>query len=139
MKPNDPLAWEATMAADPKTIAAELRRIARGRAEWRVADPDTGAYCIAFDADWQAHQWLAEHVRNHPTSMHANKVVKRVHVLSELERAGLAAAQLLDPMCTCRDGRDRERCPLHEAEPIPELAHAIQPTQPWPRTPGRQR
>jgi hypothetical protein len=92
------MAWEDLTVADPRGVAADLRRLACGTVEWRVADPNTGSYCIAFDAEPKAIEWLADHVRRFPRSMHANKVVQRAHYLTELEQVARRAADLLDPL-----------------------------------------
>lgn len=82
--------------ADHKEMAISLRNLAVGTVEWRVTDPETGSYCIAFDNEREADEWLADHKQRHPGSMHANKVVQRTHWLTRLERAALRAADMLD-------------------------------------------
>lgn len=83
--------------ADAKQLAERLRKLAAGTVEWRVADPQTGSYCIAFEREHEADRWLADHKAKFPNSMHADKVVARVHWFGQLEQAAREAADLLDP------------------------------------------
>jgi hypothetical protein len=86
--------------ADPKTIAAQLRELATGRVEWRVADPITGAHCIEFGkgnkAERQAKAWLRNLRLTQPSHRFANYVVRDVRTFTALERTALEAAALLD-------------------------------------------
>lgn len=88
------------MAADLKELVARLRRHACGTVEWRVADPATGNYIIGFDSEPKAREWLADHVKRFPNSMHADKAVTRVLYRTALERAALEAADLLERLDT---------------------------------------
>lgn len=83
--------------ADPKELAARLRKLATGRVVWRVADPVTGSYCMELDRQYEAEEWMIDNKSRFPNGIHANKVVTRVHVFDELERAALEAADALDP------------------------------------------
>lgn len=82
-------------------LATRLRELACGTVEWRVADPVTGAYCISFgygtsfSPERDAREWLEDHKRRHPGSMHADKEVREVRYFTELERAALEAADFI--------------------------------------------
>jgi hypothetical protein len=88
--------------ADPKELAARLRKLASGRLEYRVQDPVEKCYCVSFsrddgfDPERDARQWLADFQRKFPEHPHANYEVAPVRSFSELERAALEAAELLD-------------------------------------------
>lgn len=88
--------------ADPKIIAANLRKLATGRVEWRVQDPVSRCYCISFDRsnsinpEREAREWLADHRRRHPGALHTDYEVAEVRSFTELERAALEAADALD-------------------------------------------
>ncbi len=85
-----------------KTLATELRQLAPGTKEWRVANPRTGEFCIAFDhrsdldPERAARQWLRAHCLNWPESQFARYVVCAVHAYTDLEFCALKAADLLD-------------------------------------------
>lgn len=61
-------------------IVQRLREASQGREEWRVADPETGAYCMAFshagspNPEREAREWLADHIARFPNSPNATKV-----------------------------------------------------------------
>lgn len=94
--------WEqkGESMADHKELAARLRDLARGTVEYRVADPETGAYCLNSPREWEMDQWLLDYRREYPNGLHANKVVRRAHYFTALERAALEAAEALDPSGT---------------------------------------
>lgn len=87
---------------DPKALAARIRELATGTVEWRVQDPVEKCYCISFcwrdgpNPEREAREWLADHRRRWPSGIHAHYEVAEVHWFSELERAALDAANLLD-------------------------------------------
>lgn len=89
--------------ADGKTIAAAIREHATGVVEWRVQHPIEKSYCISFNhhdsinPERDAREWLAGHKTRHPGSQFATYEVAEVRWFSQLERAALEAADLLDP------------------------------------------
>ena len=85
-------------------IVQRLREASQGREEWRVADPETGAYCMAFshagspNPEREAREWLADHIARFPNSPNATKVVTHAiaHFLDDqmqIEAADLIEAQ----------------------------------------------
>lgn len=89
--------------ADPKAIAAKLRQLSQGREEWRVQHPVDKSYCFSanryesLNPEREVREWLEDHRRRFPDSMHAEYEVAKHFVLTELQRAALEAADLLDP------------------------------------------
>jgi hypothetical protein len=88
--------------ADHRTLAAELRRLSTGTVEWRVQHPVEKCYCISFDRsdsinpERAAREWLADFQRRWPDHEHAKYEAAEVRWFSELERAALEAADVLD-------------------------------------------
>jgi hypothetical protein len=86
---------------DAKELAARLRKLATGRTEWRVQDPVSKCYCIAYDHyQWinperHAREWLANHQRRFPDHQHSKYEVAEARWFSELEQAALDAADAL--------------------------------------------
>lgn len=84
--------------------AARLEKLATGTTEWRVANPVTGTFCIAFDYSLtvnpqrEAHEWLADHRRRFPNSEFAGYEVSEVVRYSELEKAALSACDFLNSL-----------------------------------------
>ena len=85
-------------------IVQRLREASQGREEWRIADPETGAYCMAFshagspNPEREAREWLADHIARFPNSPNATKVVTHAiaHFLDDqmqIEAADLIEAQ----------------------------------------------
>jgi hypothetical protein len=83
-------------------LAERLRKLATGRVEWRVQDPVERCYCISFDRsdcinpERDARAWLADFQRRYPRHAHAKYEAAEVRVFTELERAALEAADVLD-------------------------------------------
>lgn len=81
--------------------AKRLRELARTRIEWRIADPRTGSYAVAFsgeaypDPERQARQWLAHHREAYPSGRFVDHEVVRTEVRQELDAAAIDAAQVL--------------------------------------------
>jgi hypothetical protein len=88
--------------AEPKELAARLRKLATGTVEWRVQHPVERCYCISFDRsdsinpERAAREWLADFQRRWPDHEHAKYEAAEVRWFSELERAALEAADVLD-------------------------------------------
>jgi hypothetical protein len=86
-----------------KALAARLRSLVVGRVEWRVQDPATKAYCMAFDRrdclnpEREARAWLANEKLSRPNGMFAGYEVAEVRWFTELEQVALQAADALDP------------------------------------------
>lgn len=82
--------------------AAKLRAAAVLRIEWRVADPASDRYCVAFSHDCcadpqrEANQWLANHRRAYPSGRFVDYEVVRAEVAMPLDRAAIQAASLLE-------------------------------------------
>lgn len=83
-------------------IVERLRETCTGREVWRVADPETGAYCLAFDytnsirPESDARRWLAHHVAKFPDSRHANKVVIKAIERADAEQLAHEAADEIE-------------------------------------------
>ena len=62
----------------------QMRSAAQGDEQWRVADPVTGNYCMAFlrreyvNAEREAHEWLEQHKLNVPDSIFSEHVVQHI-------------------------------------------------------------
>jgi hypothetical protein len=88
---------------DTKELAAQLRKLATGRTEWRVQHPVEKSYCISFDRgsylnpEHAARQWLECFRRQYPHHPHADYEVAEVRSFTALELAALDAAEVLDP------------------------------------------
>lgn len=82
-------------------LPARLRKLVIGRTEWQIVEPKGGGICMWFDRDnysnpaREAQEWLDEHKRKYPARF-GNHEMKKVHILSELERAALEAADALE-------------------------------------------
>jgi hypothetical protein len=81
-------------------LVGRLRAAARGRAEWRVQDPETKAYILAYDeldaGEMMARHWLNDHRSRHPDSPKARYEVARAVVLDERDELLLEAAAILE-------------------------------------------
>jgi len=70
-------------------IEFKLRKAGIGSEEWRVADPETGCYCIAFsrgnslNPERAACGWLEDHRERFPGGLHAHYEVRRVMAQDE--------------------------------------------------------
>jgi hypothetical protein len=119
-----------------------LLEAARGRTEWRVQDPVTRAYCIAFDG-WHggeraARQWLADEIRKYPKSQFAGYEVAEIVVFDDRDKLMQQAARrieaLLDHRSILRDSA-KDVIAVAEESDIPEpyciarLRHAIAATE----------
>lgn len=118
-----------------------LLESARGRTEWRVQDPVTKAYCIAFDG-WQgersARQWLADEIRQRPQGIFAAHEVAEVVVFDDRDKLMQQAARriqtLLSHLSILRDSA-KDVIAVAEESDIPEpyciarLRHAIAATE----------
>ena len=79
-----------------------LRDAACGRTEWRVQDPVTRDYCIAFDG-WHggeraARQWLADEVRKYPQGQFAGYEVAEVVVFDDRDKLMQQAARRIETL-----------------------------------------
>lgn len=89
------------MSDQPKPLIDRLKEAAEGRDEWRVQDPETGAYCMAFSRhdgksfapEREARAWLADHQKRFPHSTHARYVVACVKVQTYEQRLMDEAAE----------------------------------------------
>jgi len=121
-----------------------LRDAACGRTEWRVQDPVTRAYCIAFDG-WHggeraARQWLADEIRKYPKSQFAGYEVAEIVVFDDRDKLMQQAARrieaLLDHRSILRDSA-KDVIAWCDANPpagealycIARLRHAIPATE----------
>ena len=84
-------------------LKARLRTI-NSKSEWRVASPDDGSYCIAFDynnslsPERSAQEWLDDHKSRFPDSQFAGYKVTHVIVKSDLEEAAEEAADAIEQL-----------------------------------------
>lgn len=94
----------ATQPAETAATSLPQRLLAAstGTIEWRVADPETGAYCVAYsradylDPEREAREWLRKHRKEFPTGRFVEHEARRVLVQSELQRLAVeAAAEIL--------------------------------------------
>lgn len=94
------------MSDENKSLSERLRERAIGRHEWRVQDPNTGAYCIAYsrndgysiDPEREARAWLADHQQQFPRSSKAGYVVACVNVQTCDQQLMEEAADLLESL-----------------------------------------
>lgn len=84
------------------TLPERLMAASTGTIEWRVADPETGSYCVAYsradylDPEREAREWLRRHRKEFPTGRFVEHEARRVLVQSELQRLAVeAAAEIL--------------------------------------------
>lgn len=88
-------------------LPERLRKLVIGRTEWQIVDPEGGGICMWFDRDnysnpaREAQEWLDEHKRKYPARFGSHEV-KKVHILSELERAALEAAEALEAQASAK-------------------------------------
>ena len=101
-----------------------LRRASRGQEEWRVADPQTGAYCInftrsdCFNPEQRARDWLEDHQRRFPGSPHAGYEVRCVLVQDD---ADLLMTEAADEIERLRRGEFIcQRCILRKNDDHPK-------------------
>jgi hypothetical protein len=81
----------ADLTVPPLPDLDRLRSLCEGDVEWHVANPETRAYCIAFDREHLAAEWLRDHRERFPNGRFADYQVQRAVVQSELQRATIAA------------------------------------------------
>lgn len=87
---------------DLTELAKELKRLATGRTEWRVQHPVEKCYCMSFGSsdsinpEREAREWLADFQSRYPQHEHAKYEVAEVRCFTDLERAAINAAELLD-------------------------------------------
>lgn len=93
----------------PPGLVERLRNESRGYDQWRVQDPQSGAYCIAFSwpetmlPERAAREWLADHKARFPGGLHSNYVVECVRVLPYRDRLLLEAADEIERAWAARD------------------------------------
>ncbi|HET7866473.1 MAG TPA: hypothetical protein VFL86_18900 [Burkholderiaceae bacterium] len=80
------------------TLPERLMAASTGTTEWRVADPVTGAYCVAYaqgdfaDPEREAREWLRRHRQDCPRGDFVHYQVKRAQVQSEVQQLAAEAA-----------------------------------------------
>jgi hypothetical protein len=86
-----------------------VERLRLGEEVWRVANPDTGAYCMEFswenslNPERDAKEWLSNHLREWPNSMHAGKgVIKKIITASLHTEAADEIERLRADLVSCR-------------------------------------
>jgi hypothetical protein len=88
------------MSAD---LIARLEAESQGHDEWRVQDPKTGSFCMAFnrgdgfslDPEREARAWLAEHrAKGYCFSHYEVKCVRVYSQTDEIMREAVAALHL---------------------------------------------
>lgn len=83
-------------------LSDQLRAAGRGTEEWRVADPKTGCYCIAFsrndsiNPEREAREWLEDHSKRFPDSEKSAYVVQRVMAQNNHDLLMIKAASEID-------------------------------------------
>lgn len=89
-------------SAELGALADKLRSTASaGHDEWRVQDPKTGAYCLAYswpdtaNPEREARAWLERQKRGNPNGIHAHYEVACVRVVPQKDRLLAEAAQAL--------------------------------------------
>ncbi len=80
------------------TLPQRLLAASAGTTEWRVADPVTGAYCVAYaqgdfaDPEREAREWLRRHRQDCPRGDFVHYQVKHAQVQSEVQQLVAEAA-----------------------------------------------
>jgi hypothetical protein len=90
----------ATQPAETAATSLPQRLLAAsaGTTEWRVVDPVTGAYCVAFaqgdfaDPEREAREWLRRHRQDFPRGDFVHFQVQRTQVQSEVPQLAAEAA-----------------------------------------------
>ena len=96
-----PLALRLSEGLGP--LVEKLRGAASaGYDEWRVQDPEDGAYCMAYSwpatmsPEREARAWLADQKARFPNGLHSNYVVACVRVVPEKDQLLAEAADTLE-------------------------------------------
>jgi hypothetical protein len=80
------------------SLPQRLLAASAGTTEWRVADPVTGAYCVAYaqgdfaDPEREAREWLRRHRQDCPCGDFVHFQVQRAQVQSEVQHLAAEAA-----------------------------------------------
>lgn len=90
----------ATQPAETAATSLPQRLLAAsvGTTEWRVADPVTGAYCVAYaqadfaDPEREAREWLSRHRQDCPRGDFVHYQVQHAQVQSEVQQLAAEAA-----------------------------------------------
>lgn len=97
------------MTSNTKTesLPQELRDLGWGRDEWRVQDPESGTYCMAFSCgdhldgyslnpERDAREWLEDHKKRFPGSPKSSYVVAKVRRRTQAQELMQEAADEIE-------------------------------------------